>query len=146
MPVADLTPDHVLELTGQQVFGVDIADAAEVIARDTGHTVDAHYDTRLISASNVRRAWAIVAVRLRRQTTQVEGITSESDPGYSVSVDLDAADVTADLLHGLPRRLLRLAHGTFTSLGGDVGSHPLWDDIPARGAPGTEYYTLPMMD
>jgi hypothetical protein len=131
MPAPELTPAHVHQYTGVTVVAVDIEDAAEQIALRTGVTVADHVDTRSIPETSVRRAWAIVAARLREQTAVGgEGITSESQGDYSYTRDGTTADRAADLLHGLPRRLLNVPHAEFAALGDGANRHPFWTDLP----------------
>ena len=111
-----LTPAEVAAYGLGPVTQDDIDVAENVIHSETGYTPTEHRDIRKIPETNVKRAWAIVADRIAKQTPSAGGessgeITSESQDDYSYSKDSALAAkfvVYPNLLEGLPMVLLDL--------------------------------------
>ena len=122
MPAPTLTPAEALDDYALTVSQIDLDDAANVIHAVTASTLAEHVDVRNVSAGNVRRAWAIVASRIRADTEgdDTRTVTSESerDYSYSESADMKAA-AQLSLLAGRPNELLAIsAHwGSFSREG-----------------------------
>lgn len=131
MPAPTLTPAQAITDYTLTVEQVDLDDAAEVIHAVTTFTLAEHVDTRLISTGNVRRAWALVASRLRANTTgdAARDVISESDPEYSYNVSgASKAASQLSLLAGLPNELLDIGAEWVDYRGSDGKVPPTLDD------------------
>ena len=111
MPAPTLTPAQALSDYQLTVTQVDLDDAENLVYAVTSFTLAEHVDTRKVYSGNVRRAWAIVASRMRESTTGDEArfVTSESERDYSYNEnsDLKAAGELS-LLAGKPNELLSI--------------------------------------
>jgi len=111
MPAPTLTPADAQTDYALTVSQVDLNDAENQILALTAYTLAEHVDTRNIYVGNVRRAWAIVAARMREQSAgdDTRYVTGESQGDYSYSQDADMK-ATGDLsvMSGAPNQLLNI--------------------------------------
>jgi hypothetical protein len=114
MPAPTLTPGEAQTDYGICVSQIDINDAGNVIHRETAYSLEDHVDSRGISQGNVRRAWAIVAGRVRAGTEgdTAASVTSESEGDYSYTIDAGTASAQSlNFLAGRPNQLLDIGVG-----------------------------------
>ena len=141
MPAPTLTPTETSTDYQLVVSQADLNDAAQQIYALTAYTLADHVDVRGVAEGSVRRAWAIVAARLREGTSGDgdRAVTGESERDYSYSEDATMkAAGQLSLLAGIPNQLLQIggSWGSFSTEGDRRASHS-----GGRGVPPTiDYY------